>query len=356
MKRRILFSGGGTAGSVTPLIALKEQIQRQEAEAEFLFLGSAEGPERVLATAAHIPFQSISSGKLRRYWSWENVRDIRRIARGYGQARKILVDWKPDVCVSAGSFISVPVVWAAHRAGIRTLIHQQDVRPGLANKLMVPAADMVTVTFQRSMSAFPASKVLWTGNPVRQDILTGDAARGRELFHLPEQSPVLLVIGGGTGSSAINSLIGSLAFRLVQQWSVIHVTGPERDFVELHDPHYHRYPFLTWQLPHALAAADVVITRAGLGVFSELAALAKAAVFLPMPNTHQEDNTSVVSEASAGIVIQQNANAHERLMETLDHLRLHPEERQRLGRNLHQFYNPDSLIRLTDAVLHLATP
>lgn len=355
MKRRILLSGGGTAGSVTPLIALKEQLERQHHDIEFLFLGSADGPERVLATAAHIPFRSISGGKFRRYWSWKNVSDLGSIWRGFRQSQKIMKEWRPDVCVSAGSFISVPVIWAAHRAGVRTIIHQQDVRPGLANRFMVYAADIITVTFQRSMKKFPKNKVRWIGNPVRLEVLAGDMSKARELFHLPEHAPVLLVIGGGTGSSSINSIIGAMAFHLVQQWSIIHVTGPDRDFVELHDPHYQRFPFLTWQLPHALAAADVVVTRAGLGIFSELAALAKAAIFIPLPNSHQEDNAAVVSEASAGIVIQQNSQTGERLAEALETLRRNPAERQRLGRNLHQFYNPDALTKLSDAVLHVAS-
>jgi UDP-N-acetylglucosamine--N-acetylmuramyl-(pentapeptide) pyrophosphoryl-undecaprenol N-acetylglucosamine transferase len=218
---------------------------------------------------------------------------------------------------------------------------------------MTPAADQITVTFQQSARAFPARKVLYTGNPVRPDILTGSVSTAREIFHLPEHSPVLLVIGGGTGSASMNAIVGATAHRLVEHWTVIHVTGPGRDFVELHSPHYLRYSFLTWQLPHALAAADLVVTRVGLGAFTELAALGKAAIFIPMPDSHQEDNAALITAAAAGMVIPQDAHLQSRLLEVIDHLRLHPEERQRLGQNLHQFYRADALPHLSDAVTHL---
>lgn len=353
MKYRILFSGGGTAGSATPLIALADQIRRQRQDVEFRFLGTGYGPERVLATAANIPFTSIDSGKLRRYWSWSNLSDLRRIWRGYQQSLHIMDEWKPDVAVSAGSFVSVPVTWAAHRRGVRTLVHQQDVRPGLANKLMTPAADVVTVAFKASAKAFPSAKVRWTGNPVRADILAGDAATGRELFHIPETARVLLVLGGGTGSTTINNLIGAMSYRIIEHWSVIHVTGPDRDFIELHSPHYQRYPFLTWQMPHALAAADVVISRAGLGALSELAALGKPSIFIPIPDSHQEDNCTVVAEASAGIILDQRVSIQSRLWEALERLRQNDSDRRRIGNNLRQFYNPDALPQLVDQVLHL---
>lgn len=353
MTYRILLSGGGTAGSVTPLLALAEQIRRQHSDVEFLFLGSATGPERVLAEAASIPFEPIASGKFRRYWSWANVTDMQSIVRGYSQSRKIIRRWQPHIAITAGSFVSVPVIWAAHRLQVPTLVHQQDVRPGLANRLMAPAASLVTVAFRESARAFPEAKVRWIGNPVRADVLAGDAERARELFKVPPGVPTLLVLGGGTGSAALNGLIGTMAHRLVRQWFIIHVTGAERDFMELHDPHYCRFPFLTWQLPHAMALADVVVTRAGLGTMSELAALGKSTIIIPMPDSHQEDNARVVAEASAGIVLDQRVSIQSRLEEALERLRQNPKERLRLGMNMKQFYNAQALPQFVDAALHL---
>ncbi|MBI5466708.1 MAG: glycosyltransferase [Candidatus Kerfeldbacteria bacterium] len=262
-------------------------------------------------------------------------------------------EWRPQVVVSAGSYVSVPVIWAAHHLGIHTLIHQQDVRPGLANKLMAPAADRITVAFESSLKDFPRRKVTWTGNPVRPSIFQGSAATAREIFHLPTTQPVLLVIGGGTGSAHLNQVVGSAAYKLVRQWSVIHITGQQRDFPELHHEHYVATPFLTWQIPHALALADLVICRAGLGTFSELAALAKSAIFVPMPDSHQEDNARVIREAQAGVVIPQSRFDQQRLLAETDRLLAAANERATLGQRLHRFYRPKALVDLTDEVLRL---
>jgi UDP-N-acetylglucosamine--N-acetylmuramyl-(pentapeptide) pyrophosphoryl-undecaprenol N-acetylglucosamine transferase len=353
MTYRILLSGGGTAGSVTPLVALAEQIRRQRHDVEFRFIGTADGPEKVLAQAANIPFETIASGKLRRYWSWKNFSDLGRLWRGYKQAQSIIRSWRPQVAISAGSFVSVPVIWAAHRSGVATLVHQQDVRPGLANRLMAPAADIITVSFKSSAQAFAGRRTKWIGNPVRPEVLAGDKHKARQLFQLPEKRPVLLILGGGTGSSAINTMIGTMAYKLAKQWSIMHVTGPDRDFMELHDEHYQRFPFLTWQLPHAMAVADVVVSRAGLGSLSELAALSKAAIFIPLPGSHQEENARIITESMAGIVLDQRVSIESRLAEALERLRLDQPERQQLGNNLHQLYNPDALPQFVDEVLHL---
>lgn len=353
MKRRILLTGGGTAGSVTPLMALAAQLRRLDDQTEFLFVGTMDGPERTLATAGNLAFHALPSGKWRRYWSWQNVIDLGQLWRAYWQARRLLQQWRPDVVVSAGSYVSVPVVWAAHALGLKTLIHQQDIQPGLANRLMAPFADRITVSFEKSLQDFPRHKVQWTGNPVRPEILLGSADAGRKLFQLPTTSPVLLILGGGTGSAYLNQVISATAFKLVRQWSIIHITGSQRDFPELRHEHYHPFPFLTWQLPHALAVADVVISRAGLGAFSELAALGKAAIFVPMPASHQEQNADVIRQAKAGLVIEQDKFDQAKLLDTTNTLLAHPAERQLFGQNLHQFYRPDAVVRLADEVLHL---
>ncbi len=353
MTYRILLSGGGTAGSVTPLIALADQIRRQHPHSKFLFLGTADGPERVLAVAAKLPFETMTGAKLRRYWSWLNVRDLGRLWTAYRQARTIVKRWRPDVAVTAGSYVSVPVIWAAHRAGVRTLVHQQDVRPGLANRLMAPAADLITLAFKESAVGFSHRPVRWIGNPVRPEILTGTVDQARQIFNLPTGRPVLLILGGGTGSVAINALVAKLADRLVRHWTIIHVTGPQRDFVKLDSPHYQSFTFLTWQLPHAIAVAEVVISRAGLGAISELAALGKPAIFIPLPNSHQTDNAHVLKAAAAGIVLGQQDHIESRLVAALEQLRANPNVAERLGHNLRQFYNPTALPQMADEVLHL---
>lgn len=355
MNHRILLTGGGTAGSVTSLIAIAENIKKRDPHVEFLFVGTDNGPERVLAETAGIPFRAIPAGKLRRYWSWQNISDGGGLWRGFRAARQIIKSWRPQIIVSAGSYVSVPVAWAGHFAGCKVLVHQQDVRPGLANRLMTPAADIVTVTFPKSVKDFPANKVHLTGNPVRPAVLHGSAARAEEIFHLEPDVPVLVIAGGGTGSNFLNQITAVAVHKLIRNWQIIHLTGSNRKFIELSDPRYHRFEFLTADIPHALAAATVVVSRAGLGMMTELAALGKATIFVPMPFTHQEENAQYLVERQAGLVVNQAELSADRLVALVNQLLDHPDQRASLSRNIHELYRPEALDEITDLVLSLGS-
>lgn len=351
---RIVLSGGGTAGTFTPLLAVRQAVRRLHPQTEWLFIGSSTGPERAMAEAAGVPFQAVPAGKLRRYWSWKNVSDLLKIRQGFRAARGLLREWRPDAVLSAGAYVSVPVAWAARSLGVRVMIHQQDVLPGLANRLMAPFADRITVTFPQSERAFPKRKVRLTGNPVRDDILSGSIDTARQRFSLQPHVPVLLILGGSSGSEFLNNLIGATAYRLVQQWQIIHLSGPEREFVELQDERYHRFPFLTWEMPHALAAADLVVTRAGMNIISELAALGKPAIFFPMPGTHQQANAAMLGNLRAGLVLDQNSIEPDRFVETVEQLRMNRDERRVLGENIHQLYRSDAADRMATELIQLA--
>lgn len=354
MKRRILLTGGGSGGSVTPLLALAKYLRQQDPELEFLFVGSTTGPEASLCEAANIPFQAVPSGKWRRYWSWKNITDLGNLWRAWQTAQRIVRQWPPDVTISAGSFVAVPVTWAAKRVGSRVVIHQQDVRPGLANKLMVKAADVITVAFEQSLRDFPKNKVQLVGNPVRPEILTGSLDEAKKLFQLQIGVPTLLVIGGGTGSQALNQLISAVAYRLVRHWQIIHIVGQRGGMPELRDERYHQFQFLTWEFPHALAAADIVISRCGLGAITELAATAKPAIFVPLPRTHQLDNAKLINDLKAGLVVPQSELTEERLWSILENVRQDPGSRQQWSSNIRRLAHPNALSELGKIVLHLA--
>ncbi len=351
--RRIIISGGGTAGSVTPLLAIASELRQRDPTVELLFVGTRTGPEQALAELANLPFRTLSAGKFRRYWSWRNLTDVAEIFRGFWAARRLVADWRPDTIVTAGAAVSVPLVWAGKLAGCRILVHQLDVRPGLANRLMAPWAKVVTVTFESSAKYFPAGRTVYVGNPVRPEILAADPVQARAQFRLQPNLPTLLVLGGSTGSNFLNSLVGAVAFRLVRDWQIVHITGRERDFVELQDTRYHRVDFLTWELPHVMAAADLVVGRAGLGTITELAALGKPAILIPLPETHQEENAAVLAKLKAGVVLAQNRLQPNDFYRLLEHLRKHPSELTQLGHNLHQLYRPEALSRLVDLILKL---
>ncbi len=322
-------------GSVTPLLALAQELRCRRPDMRFFWIGTRGGPERKLVEETGIPFRAIYSGKWRRYVSFSNIIDPLLIVLGFFQSLVLIIVHRPSVIVSAGSFVSVPLVWAGFLLRVPSVIHQQDISVGLANKLMQPFAKKITVAFEEQLKLFPAKKVVWTGNPVREEILHGDRVKATELFHLEEGIPTVLVTGGGTGAEFLNELVLASLPELTQFCQIIHLMGgnkfchpraspPQAD----EDPgiqvnsgldsrlrgndieeknRYHSYEFLASGMPHALAAADLVVSRAGMGILTELAALGKPAIVVPMPGTHQEKNAAFFARHGAIEVASQES-------------------------------------------------
>ncbi|MEY4723102.1 MAG: hypothetical protein RLZZ324_615 [Candidatus Parcubacteria bacterium] len=303
---RILFTGGGTLGPVTPLLAVAAEIRAFAPDAELSWIGTRTGPERALVEAAGIPFHAISSGKFRRYFSFANLVDLARVKIGFFQAYALLGRLRPDMVVSAGGFVAVPVAWAARLRGVKVHIHQQDPIPGLANKLSLPCATSVSVALESSLKDFSrrGRVPVWTGNPVRAALLGGSREEAVRIFSLEEGLPTVLVLGGGTGSAALNALVAGALPTLTEHAQIIHVAGA-RKMVPQDPRRYHQYSLLTDTLPHAFAAADLVVTRAGMGTLTELAALGKPALIVPMPASHQEANARVFASAGAGVLLDE---------------------------------------------------
>lgn len=301
---KILFSGGGTIGSVSPLLAVFEQIKAEQPSAQFLWLATKTGPEDELIASYSIPVNKIFSGKFRRYFSVKNFVDPLLVMLGFFQAFFVILKFKPDITVSAGGFVSVPVIWAAKILKVKSLIHQQDVVPGLANLLMSRLTDKITVTFEKSVADFFSQKTVWVGNPVRQDILAGSKEEANKIFKLEAGLPTILVIGGGTGALRFNQLIADSIDSLVNFCQVIHLTGNRAVEVKS-QPRYHAYKFLNQELKHAYAAADLVISRAGMSVLTELSALKKPSVIIPIANSHQEENASAFFKNNAVVLIKE---------------------------------------------------
>ncbi len=317
----MLLAGGGSGGSATPVLAVGEALRARVPEAEFLFVGTAEGPERALAEAAGFRFAAVAAGKLRRYVDWRNLVDAGRVPLGVLQAIGVVRAFRPDGAFGAGGFASVPPLMAAALSGVPVLIHQQDVVPGLANRLLAPFARRVSVTFPASAARFPRGKTIVSGNPVRPGLAAGDRATALRLFDLEPDLPTLLVTGGGTGALGLNRRVAAAVPRLVQRCQVIHLTGRGRA-VPPATPHprYHAYEFLVDEMKHALAAADLVLSRAGLGTLSELAALGKPMLLVPMPRSHQLANARVAAQAGAARVVAEEALTPERLVGLVDAL------------------------------------
>lgn len=308
IKNRIMLSGGGTGGSVTPLIALAEELKRQDETLEFLWVGTKKGVEFTIVEEAAIPFFGISSGKLRRYFSFRNFTDLILIIIGFCQSVILLWRWQPSVLISAGSFVAVPLTWAAWLMRIPVLVHQMDITPGLANKLMAPFAKVVTVTFRQSLDDY-GSKAKLIGSPVRSEIKKVhllDRQNAIQRFGFKNDLPIILVVGGGTGAEAVNKIVIDALPELTMHARVIHQTGLSKSMAE-NNPRYRAFEFLdSTTLTEAFAACDLVISRSGIGFITEICFLGKPMILIPMPNSHQEENARVLAESDSAIVLRQN--------------------------------------------------
>lgn len=308
---KILFAGGGTLGSVSPLIAIAQKIQERNTHSQMLWVGTKAGPEVKLVQSYRIPFVSIPTGKLRRYFSFKNAADIMHITRGFLKSIYILFSFKPHLIIGAGSFVQVPLVYAAaiFWKKARIIIHQQDVCRGLANKLCTRCAHLITVSVKESLRDFPLGKAAHTGNPIREETFTGNMRQGFALFKMPPSLPVVLILGGGTGSQFINTLVRNSLSELTRFCFVLHLTGKDKepDMPYLaQEERYSSYELLTDALGDAYAIADIVVSRAGFSTITELAALAKPTILIPIPETHQEKNADYFKQRNAVLVLRQS--------------------------------------------------
>lgn len=310
--KTIMFSGGGTGGSVTPLLAVAEELLKDDENFNLLFIGSSNGPEKDLVLnfpEKKIKFINIISGKWRRYFSLNNFFDLFKIFFAIFSALVILKRERPALVISAGSFVSVPLIWAAAIWRIPVLIHQQDIRPGLANKLMAPFARVITISFEKSFVDYGPRAVL-TGNPLK-DVSSYEFKKNetRKKYSLELGWPLVLVIGGGTGALALNELTEEAIanHNLLDICQLVHLTGRGKSkCLKIARQNYQAFEFLDQSEVLALmAAADLVISRCGLGVLTELSALAKTTILIPMPNSHQEENAAVFDDAKAALVLNQ---------------------------------------------------
>ena len=279
--KKIVLTGGGTAGHVTPNLALLPALAREGFEVRYI--GSYNGIERRLIEDAQIPYDGISSGKLRRYFDLKNFSDPLRVLKGYAQARKLLKKYRPDVVFSKGGFVSVPVVLAASHYKIPVIIHESDMTPGLANKICIPAATKVCCNFPETLNYLPKEKAVLTGSPIREELLHGDRLAGLQYARLSAERPVILVIGGSLGSVTVNQAVRSILPELLQSFQVVHICGKGHlDESLIGTAGYVQYEYVDKPLRHLFAAADLIISRAGANSICEILALRKPNVLIPL--------------------------------------------------------------------------
>lgn len=279
--KRIILTGGGTAGHVTPNIALIPRLQ--ELQYDIHYIGSYEGIEKELIEQMGIPYHGISSGKLRRYFSLKNFTDPFRILKGLLEANKLIKTLQPDVIFSKGGFVSVPVVMAGKRCHVPTIIHESDMTPGLANKLSIPSATKVCCNFPETLEHLPKEKAILTGSPIRQELLSGSKEAALAFTGLSADRPTILIIGGSLGSVAVNNAVRAILPELLKTFQIIHLCGKDKlDKSLLNVQGYVQYEYIQDELKDLFALADLVISRAGANAICELAALHKPNLLIPL--------------------------------------------------------------------------
>lgn len=336
---RLLLAGGGTAGSVSPLLAVWDSLQ-ERGDSVATFVGTRHGPERPFVEAHGLPFEEIESGKFRRYWNFQNVSDVARVIRGFVQARRLIRRLRPDACLFAGSFVSVPVGLAAATLRLPFLLIQLDLRPTLSNRILAPFATAVAVGYEPLRAAF-GRKGFVTGVPVRPSIRAAHAERGRAFLGVDRMTPILLVMGGSTGAQALNDLVGETLDDLTAIGHVVHITGSTRRSVNASDRRYSSFPFLGRELPDVIAAADVVVSRGGIGTVSELAALGKSTVIIPLPGTSQEANADFLRSSGAAVTLPPQPSPRE-FLEAIQQLMTDSSKRETIGTAIRSIDRPDA--------------
>ncbi|GCA66870.1 UDP-N-acetylglucosamine--N-acetylmuramyl-(pentapeptide) pyrophosphoryl-undecaprenol N-acetylglucosamine transferase [Mediterraneibacter butyricigenes] len=318
--KRIILTGGGTAGHVTPNIALLPRLK--ELGYDIQYIGSYNGIEKELIEPFGIPYHGISSGKLRRYFSMKNFSDPFRVLKGFSEANKLIRDLKPDVIFSKGGFVSVPVVLAGKKNKVPVVIHESDMTPGLANKLSLPSAAKVCCNFPETLEHLPADKAVLTGSPIRQELLSGNKIAALDLCGFSADKPVILVIGGSLGSVVVNNAVRLALPDLLEQFHVIHLCGKGKLDASLNNVEgYAQFEYIKSELRDIFALADVVISRAGANAICELLALRKPNLLIPLSaNASRGDqilNARSFERQGFSVVIEEEELSKELLLESV---------------------------------------
>ncbi|MDD3711181.1 MAG: UDP-N-acetylglucosamine--N-acetylmuramyl-(pentapeptide) pyrophosphoryl-undecaprenol N-acetylglucosamine transferase [Patescibacteria group bacterium] len=335
MNKKIILSGGGTGGSVTPLLQIYKEFKY---EFNFLFIGTYRGIERDLVKKEAIEYRAISSGKLRRYFSLLNFIDIFKIFIAFWQSLILLKKEKPDLIISAGGFVAVPLSIASWFWRIPIIVHQQDVVPGLANRIMARFAKVVTVTFESSLCDY-GNKARWIGN-LGPDLKNFSADRDDILkkYNIKKSHlPLMLVVGGGTGSSFINQLISQSIEDLLIFTRVFHVSGKidRSDDKKIINNNYQKIDFIYHQdLLNLMLESDLVVSRCGLGALTELSFFKKPAILIPMPNSHQEENAKEFAKLKSAKILEENTLRPDIFINEVKNILNNPDLKKRLSENI----------------------
>jgi UDP-N-acetylglucosamine--N-acetylmuramyl-(pentapeptide) pyrophosphoryl-undecaprenol N-acetylglucosamine transferase len=362
---KIVVSGGGTGGHIYPALALIREIQKENSDAEFLYIGTQNGLESTLVPRENIPFKSIHITGFKRSLSFENVKTVVRFLTGVRDSKRMLKEFKPDIVIGTGGYVCGPVVYAAAKLKIPTIVHEQNSVPGLTNKFLSRYVNKIAVCFDEAKEHFPEDKVVFTGNPRASEVLGKDGIRGRLSAGLSTTMPVVLIFGGSRGARPINeAVIKSLSELGEKPYQVLYITGDAhfqevKDEVELvgNPKNVVIKPFIH-NMPEVLAGVDLVVSRAGATTLAEITSLGIPSILIPSPyvtNNHQEKNARSLSDhGAADLLLEKDLNSIT-LVQYIDRILLNKDTLIEMKTKAKKLGVPDSASRVYDLMKKLVT-
>ncbi len=365
---RIVFTGGGTGGHIYPIIAVARQLKQKQIPLEMIFLGPA-GPYRQELEKEGIIVKSVLAGKLRRYFSIWTVLDILKFPLGLIQSFWYLFILMPDIVFSKGGYGSVPVTLVSWLYFIPILSHESDAVPGLANRIGAFFSKRIALSFQSAGKYFSPKKIALVGNPIRSEIaqicLSTDSQekeKGKQLFSISSQKPIILILGGSQGAEKINRLVLSVLSQLLEKYEVIHQSGPKnyekiKNWLKQMPANYHLFPFLDEnQIAHAYLVSNLIISRAGAGSISEIAICGKPSILIPIPKSasnHQRKNAFAYARAGATSVLEQDNLTPHMLLNEISEIVDDPELVQKMSLNARNFSQPEAAQKIAEEIFEM---
>lgn len=353
---RIVVSGGGTGGHIYPALALIREIQKYNNQAEFLYIGTEQGLESKLVPRENVPFKSIHITGFKRKLSLDNVKTIFRFLKGVSDSKKLLKEFKADVVIGTGGYVCGPVVYAASRLGIPTIIHEQNSVPGLTNKFLSRFVDKIGICFEEARSFFPEEKVVFTGNPRASEVLSQDGIKGRLSVGLKLDKPAVLIFGGSRGARPINeAVMKSLSELRSKPYQILYITGDvhfdkvQQEVELVGNPDNVVIKPFVHNMPEVLDGIDLTVSRAGATTLAELTSLGIPSILIPSPyvtNNHQEKNARSLSERGAAKLLLEKDLTSKKLVEEIDQIIMDEEQLRKMKKSAEELGIRDAANRL----------
>lgn len=361
---KIAVSGGGTGGHIYPALALIREIQKKDKNVEFLYIGTEKGLESKLVPRENIPFKSIHITGFKRKISFENVKTVLRFLKGVSDSKKMLKEFKPDVVIGTGGYVCGPVVYAAAKMGIPTIVHEQNSVPGLTNKFLSRYVDKIAICFEEAREFFPEQKVVLTGNPRASEVVGQDGIRGRLSSGLKLKMPTVLIFGGSRGAKPINeAVVKSLTELSGKPYQVLYVTGDvhfeevQKEVELVGNPDNVIIKPFIHNMPEVLAGIDLTVSRAGATTLAELTSLGIPSILIPSPyvtDNHQEKNARALSEHGAARLLLEKDLTGPKLVENIDQILGNEEKLANMKKAARKLGIPDAAQRLYHLMEELA--